>query len=57
MDLMPVPDILNRLSSLHEKRPRGSKAMLDAAGARARLRDVRPGAWVISPYIGWKWAK
>jgi hypothetical protein len=23
----------------------------------ARLRDVRPGAWLISPYSGWKWAK
>jgi hypothetical protein len=57
LDLVPVPDILNRLPCLHEDRPRGSKAMLDAAGASARLRDVRPGAWVISPYTGWKWAK
>ena len=30
---------------------------IDAAGARARLRDVRPGAWLISPFSGWKWAK
>jgi len=57
VDVVPVPDILYTLPSLHEDRPRGSKAMLDAAGARARLRDVRPGAWLISPYSGWKWAK
>jgi hypothetical protein len=57
VELVPVPDILNTLPYLHEDRPRGSKAMLDAAGARARLRDVRPGAWLVSPYSGWKWAK
>jgi hypothetical protein len=57
VDVVPVPDVLNRLPYLHEDRPRGSKAMLDAAGARAKLRDVRPGAWLISPYSGWKWAK
>lgn len=57
VDLLAVPDVLNRLPSLHENRPRGSTAMIDAAGARARLRDVRPGAWLISPYTGWKWAK
>lgn len=55
--VVPVPEILNTLPYLHEKRPRGSKAMLDVAGARARLRHVRPGAWLISPYSGWKWAK
>ena len=49
IDVVPVPDILNRLPYLHENRPRGSKAMLDAAGARAGLRDVRPGAWLVSP--------
>jgi hypothetical protein len=57
VDAVPVPDILHRLPYLHENRPRGSKAMLDAAGAQARLRDVRPGAWLISPYTGWKWSK
>ena len=31
--------------------------MLDAAGAQAPLREVRPGGWLISPYTGWKWAK
>jgi hypothetical protein len=54
---MLLPGVLNTLPYLHEQRSRGSKAMLDAAGARARLRDVRPGAWLISPYTGWKWAK
>jgi hypothetical protein len=57
VDVVPVPDLLYRLPYLHESRPRGSKAMLDAAGARARLRDLRPGAWLVSPYSGWKWAK
>jgi hypothetical protein len=57
VDVVPVPEILSKLPYLHEDRPRGSKAMLDAAGARARLRDARPGAWLISPYSGWKWAK
>ena len=57
VDVVQVPDILYRLPYLHENRPRGSKAMLDAAGARARLRDLRPGAWLVSPYSGWKWAK
>ena len=56
-DLVPVPEILTVLPPLHDNRPRGSKAMIDAHGARARLRDVRPGAWLISPYTGEKWAK
>src|SRR5262249_61097211 len=42
LEMVPVPDILYRLPYLHEDRPRGSKAMLDAAGAQARLRDLRP---------------
>ena len=57
VDVVPVPDVLNTLPRLHKDRPRGSKATLDAAGALERLRDVRPGAWLISPYSGWKWAK
>jgi hypothetical protein len=57
LDEVPVPDILNRLPFLHEQRPRGTKAMIDIHGASARLRGVRPGAWLISPYTGWKWAK
>jgi hypothetical protein len=57
LDAVPVPAVLNTIPRLHEQRPRGSKAMLDAAGARARLRDARPGAWLLSPFSGWKWAK
>ena len=56
-DVLPVPSVLNTLPYLHDQRPRGTKAMIDAAGARARLRETRPGAWLISPYTGWKWAK
>jgi hypothetical protein len=57
LDEVPVPEVLNGLPYLHEQRPRGSKAMIDFAGARARLHDVRPGAWLISPYTAWQWAK
>ena len=52
VDVVPVPEILYSLPYLHENRPRGSKAMLDAAGARAKLQDARPGAWLISPRSG-----
>jgi hypothetical protein len=31
--------------------------MIDAAGAGARLREVRLGAWLIGPYTGCEWAK
>jgi hypothetical protein len=31
--------------------------MLDASRAKGRLRDTRPGTWLISPFTGWKWAK
>ena len=55
--MVPVPEILHRLPYPHADRPLGSKALLDAAGAKARLRDARPGAWLISPFSGWKWAK
>ena len=57
VDIFPGPETLYRLPPLHEGRPRGSKAMIDAAGARARLQHVRPGAWLISPYTGEKWAR
>jgi hypothetical protein len=57
IDVVPVPDALNRLPWLHEKRPCGSKPMIDVAGAKARLRGCRPGAWLISPYTDWKWAR
>jgi hypothetical protein len=56
-DVLPVPEVLNTLPYLHDQRPRGTKAMIDAAGARARLRGTRPGTWLISPITGWKWAK
>ena len=54
---VPVPEVFTRLPGLHVDRPRGAKAMIDAAGAKARLRDARAGAWLISSYTGWKWAK
>ena len=54
---MPIPEILFTLTSLHPDRPRGSKPMLDASGAKARLENCRPGAWLISPFSDWKWAK
>jgi hypothetical protein len=53
---VPVPQVLTMLPHLNEHRPRGSKAMIDAHGARARLNGLRPGAWLISPFTGWKWA-
>ena len=56
IDAEPVPKILYRLPALHPDRPTGSKAMLDAHGARARLAGRRAGAWIISPFTGWKWA-
>jgi hypothetical protein len=56
IEIEPIPAILNQLPRLHDDRPRGSKAMLDAGGASARLRSARPGAWLLSPYTGWKWA-
>jgi hypothetical protein len=54
---VPIPAVLFELPRLHENRPRGSKAMIDAQGAGFRLADCRPGAWVVSPYTGWQWAK
>lgn len=54
---VPVPETLLALPRLHPGRPRGSKAMLDAAGAKRWLAVVRPGAWLVSPLTGWKWAK
>ncbi len=56
IDAEPVPKILYRLPAMHPDRPTGSKAMLDAHGARARLAGRRAGAWIISPFTGWKWA-
>ena len=57
LESFPVPTALLELPQLHPDRTRGSKAMLDAHGARARLAEVRAGAWLISPFTGCKWAK
>lgn len=57
IDEVPIPTVLFELPYLHENRPRGSKAMIDVNGARHRLADCRPGAWLVSPYTGWRWAK
>jgi hypothetical protein len=57
LEAVPVPRALTGSPVRHPKRPTGSKAMLDAGGAKRRLADARPGAWLISPFTGWKWAK
>jgi hypothetical protein len=54
---VPIPPVLCSLPRLHPDRPRGSKPMIDVHGARSRLSHRRPGAWSISPYTGWRWAK
>lgn len=53
---IPIPTVLYELPWLHPKRPTGSKPMLDVSGARKRLTNCRPGAWLLSPYSGWQWA-
>ena len=57
LDQVPIPTVLFALPVLHEDRPRGSKAMADVHGAKQRLANCRPGAWLLSPYTGWQWAK
>jgi hypothetical protein len=57
VDEVPIPAVLLTLPVLHAGRPRGSKAMADVHGARQRLVNRRPGAWLLSPFTGWKWAK
>jgi hypothetical protein len=52
LDQIPVPAVLLTLPYLHDDRPRGSKAMLDASGAQHRLANCRPGAWLVSPQAG-----
>lgn len=54
---VPIPVILFSIPSLHADRPRGSKAMIDAHGARLRLANCRAGAWLRSPLTGSQWAK
>ncbi len=53
---VPTPKILNSIPELHPDRPRGSKAMIDVHGAKFRLANCRPGAWLVSTFTGWKWA-
>ena len=57
VDQFPIPEALLALPVLHADRLRGSKPMADVNGARQRLADCRPGAWLISPFTGWRWAK
>jgi hypothetical protein len=57
VDQFPIPEVLLTLPVFHADRPRGSKPMADVNGARQRLADCRPGAWLISPFTGWRWAK
>jgi hypothetical protein len=57
VDRVPIPPVLFTVPRLHPDRPRGTKAMIDVNGAKCRLADCRPGAWLISPFTGWRWAK
>ena len=57
VDQFPIPEVLLALPVLHADRPRGSKPMADVHGARQRLADCRPGAGLVSPFTGWRWAK
>ena len=55
---VPVPAEIRKLTEeAVSGRPRGATAMIDAAGAKYRLLNCRPGAWLISPRTGYKWAK
>ena len=53
---LPVPRILYQLPALHPDRPRGSRAMLCAHGAKSRLVGLRPGAWTVTPFNDWRYA-
>ena len=57
IDVVPIPEVLTRLPRLHPDRPRGATAMIDAHGENHRLKNCRPGAWLISPRTSHKWAK
>jgi hypothetical protein len=50
VDQIPIPEVLLALPVLHPDRPTGSKPMADVSGARQRLANCRPGAWLISPF-------
>ena len=53
----PIPKILQKLTLPHSERPLGSSAMLHISGARARLKDMRIGAWTIAPHCSWHYVK
>jgi len=53
----PIPTILQELSLPHPERPLGSAAMLHISGARARLKDMRIGAWTIAPHCNWRYVR
>ncbi len=53
----PIPKILQELSLPHPERPLGSTAMLHISGARARLKDMRIGAWTIAPHCNWRYVR
>ena len=57
VDNVPIPEALLTLPVLHADRPRGSKPMAGVHGATQRLAGCRPGAWLVSPFTGWRWAK
>ena len=49
----PIPKVLYSTKIEYAVHSRGSKAMIDIHSANSRLKDCRPGAWLISPYSGW----
>ena len=49
---VPAPDVLYLLPSLHEQRPRGSKAMIDAHGCAEPARMLLTGRLVAEPVYG-----
>jgi hypothetical protein len=49
--------VLSAMPCLHPDRPRGSKAMVDAWGAKRCLVMSEPGARVISPLTNRIWAR
>jgi len=55
-DELPIPAILYQLPILHPDRPRGSRAMICAHGAKGRLIGLRAGAWTVTPMNDWRYA-
>jgi hypothetical protein len=49
--------VLSTMRRPHPDRPRGSKAMGDAWGAKRCLVMSEPGSWVISPSTNRIWAR